>query len=344
MAYDKGVLLVNLGTPNSPRISDVHRYLTEFLTDKRVIDIPWLRRQMLVRGLIIPSRIKQSAASYAKIWTEQGSPLLTHALDCQKKLQQSAGEDYVVEVAMRYQNPSIEKGLEALLAHKLSKLLILPLFPQYASATTGTVYEKVMQVLRKRTNVPELLFAGSFPTHPLMIDAFASNAEPLDPASYDHILFSFHGLPERQLIKADESGQRCLRTKECCQKICSTNRNCYSAQCHATAQAIVNRLRIPKEKYTIAFQSRLGKEPWLQPSTQEVMLELLRQGKKNLLVFSPSFVCDCLETTFEIGMEYKQEFLHAGGERLDLVPGLNSTPAWIITLAAICQSYFNITS
>lgn len=329
-----GVLLVNLGTPDSPHPKDVYRYLIEFLTDKRVVDFPWWKRQLLVRGIIVPIRYRQSSRSYKEIWTPEGSPLLVHSRNVQKKLQASMGQDYCIELAMRYQNPSIKSALQKLLRNGVKTIIVLPLFPQYASATTGSVHEKVMKELSALEFIPETILLNAFTLHPAFIHAFAEQGRKYDLNDYDHILFSFHGLPERQLRKADLSNH-CLKKQNCCHNYTSTNRNCYSAQSYATAQAIAAELNLPPERYTICFQSRLGRDPWLKPYASEVIDDLAHKGCKKLLAFCPSFVCDCLETTFEFGVEYAREFEEAGGGQLDLVEGLNASDAWIEALQAI---------
>ncbi|MEC7840144.1 MAG: ferrochelatase [Chlamydiota bacterium] len=330
-----GVLLINLGTPDSPSPKDVKRYLKEFLTDPRVIDIPWPLRQLLVRGVIIPKRYRESASFYRKIWTEEGSPLSVYGNSVKKLLQEKLGEEFHVELAMRYQNPSIASGLEKLKDY--SQIIILPLFPQYASATTGSIYQKVMEITKSWLTIPEISFINSFPTHPKMIEAFCSRAQEKSIDSYDHLLFSFHGLPERQLIKADKNDY-CLKAKNCCKKICEKNRSCYAAQCHATARAIAEKLSIKEENYSITFQSRLGKEPWIEPFTSDKLMELVKIDKKNVLVMCPAFICDCIETIHEISIEYKEEFIEAGGTTLDLVQGLNDHPLWIEALKELIVS------
>lgn len=330
MKNKTGVLLVNLGTPNSPKPADVFRYLNEFLTDERVIDLPWLKRQCLVRGVIVPTRYRQSAQLYQKIWTDKGSPLLIHGEAVQTKLQEALGDDYHVALAMRYQNPSIPSVLSALEKARLDELIILPLFPQYASATTGSVHQKVMESIKEWNVIPKLTFIDSFYDHPEFISALCERAANYELQSYDHILFSFHGLPERQIRKADSRGE-CL-TENCCQRECGSNRNCYKGQCYGTARAMARQLGLRDDSYTICFQSRLGKEPWLEPYTQEVIREYAAKGLQRMLVFCPAFVCDCLETTCEIAYEYAHEFKTLGGKELQLVEGLNDHPAWIAAL------------
>lgn len=332
--FKTGILLVNLGTPDSPSPTDVRRYLIEFLTDGRVIDSPWLTRQLLVRGVIVPSRFRQSARSYQSIWTDKGSPLLVHGQNLTHSLQNTLGGNFSVELAMRYQNPSIAQAIHKLLNQHIQHLIVLPLFPQYASATTGSVHQKVMEILQKQTVIPKTTFISHFFSHPSYIEACKNAGVKYSWKNYDEVLFSFHGLPERQLINADPHGW-CIKTADCCQTLCKNNLSCYSAQCHATAHAIAASLDIPKKHYSLCFQSRLGKEPWIQPYASEVIHRLAKEGKKKLLVFSPSFVCDCLETIFEIGVEYAKEFQDAGGESLDLVPALNAEPSWVDALRTI---------
>jgi ferrochelatase len=327
-----GVLLVNLGTPDSPMPDDVRKYLIEFLTDGRVIDVSWLKRQFLVRRIIVPKRYKDSAANYARIWTLEGSPLKIHSNKVKKLLQKSLGDDYQVELAMRYQSPSIADTLKKL--KSCHQLIIVPLFPQYASATTGSIHQRVMEEVSKWETIPEMRFVHSYPAQPQMISAFCARAREYNLENYDHFVFSFHGLPESQIEKSDNHNY-CLKEKDCCSNICPKNKTCYSAQCHATARAIAEQLGISHELYTICFQSRLGKQPWLRPYASDIIEELAESGKKSVLVFSPAFVCDCLETIDEIGREYHKEFTERGGERFDLVPGLNDHPLWIEALQSI---------
>lgn len=322
----KGLLFVNLGTPDSPRPYDVFKYLNEFLTDKRVIDFPWLQRQLLVRGLIVPTRFLTSAKSYRAIWTNKGSPLRVHTEEAAAKLQDKLGEEWQVEVAMRYQNPSIEAVLEKLKG--CSEIVVLPLFPQYASATTGSIFEKVMEVLGKWAIIPKVRLIDSFYDHPGVISAFAHQAEGFDIGDYDKVLFSFHGLPVKQLTK---SSSLCRKSPNCCK----TNLCCYSAQCYKTADLLAEELKLKPSQWQITFQSRLGKDPWIEPYTSDVLKDLRQKGAKKILVFCPAFVADCLETIHEIAVEYEEEFRHLGGECLHLVPSLNSSDLWIDALTHI---------
>lgn len=335
-----GILLVNLGTPLSPHPKDVKNYLIEFLTDGRVIDIPWLKRQFLVRCCIVPRRYEISAKAYEAIWTPEGSPLLFNSMRVMQALQVSLDCSYHVELGMRYQHPSLELALDKLFEQEISKLVVLPLFPQYASATTGSVHEKIMSLLQRRLSIPKVTFIDSFYDHPGLVEAFCSIGKEQTIGSYDHILFSFHGLPERQIKKCDQERSNsayCLTEEDCCRKSIMQNKNCYKAQCYHTAQAIATRLQLSKDQYSVCFQSRLGSEPWLTPSASEVIMERARIGNKRLLVFSPSFVCDCLETLYEIEIEYRHQFCQAGGEQLTLVKSLNDHPIWIKALKNIIE-------
>lgn len=331
----QGVLLVNLGTPDSPSVSDVRKYLNEFLMDERVIDIPTLNRTLLVKGIIVPFRGPKSAKIYKELWTENGSPLLYYGVRAKELLQEKLGNKYVVELAMRYQSPSIETALESLKKQQVENIRVVPLFPQYASASTGSVLQKVMKLIGQWQTIPSISFVNSFHDNEGMLEVFAENARKHQPETFDHILFSFHGLPERQLTKADHSAKYCLQKPDCCARLNDANRFCYSAQSHDTARLLAEKLNLPKEKYTVCFQSRLGNSPWKKPYTIEVLENLAKKGAKRLLVFSPAFVADCLETNIEIACEYNDEFIKWGGEKVQLVESLNDNPKWIDALAGI---------
>ncbi len=329
----KGILLVNLGTPDSPAVTDVKRYLTEFLMDGRVIDIPAWRRTLLVKGIIVPFRAPNSAKLYREIWDARtGSPLLHYSRLQQRLLQDRLGEAYQVELAMRYQNPSIPAALARLRQLNVESIRVVPLFPQYASATTGSVMEKIMEELKGWPTFPELSFVNHFYDNDLMVEVFAENAEKHRPETYDHFLFSYHGLPVRQLLDVDGSGRHVCEHAGCRERIDGTNQFCYVAQCYATTRLIAGRLGLSSESYTVCFQSRLGKTPWIQPYTSDVLKDVAAMGKRRLLVFSPAFVADCLETVYEIGTEYATEFSALGGEKVQLVESLNDHPKWITAL------------
>jgi ferrochelatase len=328
-----GVLLINLGTPDSSSPKDVFRYLNEFLTDKRVMDLPWVLRQLLVRCVIVPFRYKKSAESYKKIWTDEGSPLKVHGINLVKEVQKLLGERFHVVLAMRYQNPSIEKALSKL--QKCHHLVVLPLFPQYASATTGSVLEEVLQKISTWQVIPSLTIINQFFSYEPLIRLFAENARKWEVEDYDHILFSFHGLPERQIRKADKEGV-CLSTG-CCDTLCSKNFHCYKAQCSSMARKIADQLGLLPSRFTVCYQSRLGSDPWLQPYTSDVITSLAKKGAKKLLVLCPAFVADCLETIEEIQQEYAHLFKEQGGDVLDLVPSLNSDFEWAEAVAALIR-------
>ncbi len=328
----KGVLLVNLGTPDAPTWGAVYKYLKQFLLDGRVIDYPWIARNLLVRGIILPFRTSSSTKLYKELWLPEGSPLKVYGERLTEGVRRELGDDYEVELAMRYQSPSIESALDKLLAKQVSEILVFPLFPQYASATTGSIHEEVMRLLQKKQAIPQIKLVNSFHDFQPMIEVFADNGRQHDPSQYDHILFSYHGLPQRQLKKADTCNH-CLQTADCCQTLSIKNQFCYSAQCHATTAALAKELGLSKDQYTTCFQSRLGKEVWAKPYTSDIIEERAKKGDKKLLVFCPAFVSDCLETTIEISVEYQEEFEELGGEHVQLVESLNDHPKWMRAVA-----------
>jgi ferrochelatase len=334
----KGILLVNLGTPDSPSVPDVRKYLDEFLMDERVIDVNPVKRTLLVKGIIAPFRAPKSAKIYKKVWMEEGSPLLYYSVKVKEMLQQRFGDEYVIELAMRYQSPSIEDSLDKLKAKKVDSIKVVPLFPQYASASTGSVFQKVMDIVSRWHTIPGISFVNSFHNNEGMIEVFADNGRKHSPDHFDHVIFSFHGLPQRQLVKSEYSANYCLQKPGCCSKLTDANKFCYSAQCYDTARLIAEKLDLPKEKYTVSFQSRLGKEPWTQPFTPDIIRQLAHKGYKKLLVFSPAFVADCLETLYEIAEEYQEEFKALGGEKVQLVESLNNNPKWVDSLEAMIRA------
>lgn len=333
----KGVLLVNLGTPDSTAVSDVRKYLREFLSDKRVIDIPAIPRWMLVNLIIAPFRAPKSAAEYRKLFTERGSPLKYYTEDLLEPVRQLLGKEYAVEYAMRYQNPSLEVGLQKLKDANVGSIHVIPLFPQYASATTGSVIDRVMEIVKTWQIIPEIKFTSQFLEDEKFLAVIVKNGKKwMEKTEYDHFLFSYHGLPERQ-IKKGSVGDQC-KLGSCCESFHDRNRFCYRAQCFHTTRLIAERLGIPKEKYTVCFQSRLGKDPWIKPYTEDTLHELAAKGVKKVLAFSPAFVSDCLETTIEVGETYQEEFIHSGGSQWDLVESLNDDPLWVECLADLSRS------
>lgn len=318
------VLLIQLGTPDSPKTSDVRRYLTEFLNDPRVIDIPWLSRKLLVNGIIVPFRAPKSAKIYQELWELGGgvSPLITHTNNLCAKLQDRFGEEVDFHVAMRYQNPSLSSVLEKMKKKNYSKIIVLPLFPQYASASTGSAVEKVMEIVRKWWVIPEISVISQFWDNEGYIDSLAENARKLDPAQYDHILFSYHGLPERQVDKVYDGDTDLCSDHPCETEINDDNQYCYKATSYATSRLLAAKLGLKETDYTVCFQSRLD-EKWLTPFSDKEVERLAKEGAKKILVFSPAFVADCLETLIEIGSEYQEIFEEHGGEKVQLVPSCN---------------------
>ena len=325
-----GLLLVNLGTPDSPAPPDVRRYLDEFLSDPRVLDIPGWRRRLILDLFILPRRPKASGEAYAKIWTDRGSPLLFHSRDLADRVQARLGPEVRVGLAMRYGEPSIPAALDGFRTAGIDRIVVFPLYPQYASASTGSTVERVFTEAGRRWNTPFLQVVPPFYDHPAYIAAFAAVAEPvLREVRPERVLFSFHGLPERQVQKSDEAGDHCLRRDGCCDTIGRANRNCYRAQCTRTARLLAERLGVPEPARVLCFQSRLGRTPWIKPYTDEMVRTLAKDGVRKAVILSPGFVADCLETLEELGMRAADDFRAHGGERLQLVPSLNATPAWV---------------
>ncbi len=329
-----GLLLINLGTPKSPTTKEVRTYLAEFLSDPRVIDIHPIARWLLLHGIILRTRPKKSAEAYRQVWTDRGSPLLFHTQDLAKKVGAILGDSWTVTACMRYGQPSIQSAFDALLAKDVDRIVVLPLFPHYAASSTGSAVEEVYRVANTQWNIPPISVCGSFYQAPGFVKAFAEvGQKTLQANNWDHVLFSFHGLPERHIKKSDPTHQHCLATAQCCDNITSANRYCYRAQTVATARLLAHKLGIQKEQYTICFQSRLGRTPWITPYTDKVIDDLAASGKKNLVVFCPAFVADCLETLEEIGLRAKEQFVAAGGDNLVLVPSLNATDTWAQAVA-----------
>ncbi|MBL0742173.1 ferrochelatase [Chryseolinea lacunae] len=329
MKSKTGVLLINLGTPDSPSVSHVRSYLSQFLNDPRVIDIPWLARKMLVNLIIVPFRAPKSAKIYQKLWTEKGSPLLYISEQAKDLLQKELGGDYDVHLAMRYKNPSIASVLETMRKNNYQKIVVLPMFPHYASASTGSALEEVMRVMQSWWVIPELKVISQYYDHPKFIEAFVARGRQYNLADYDHVLFSYHGLPERQVDKV--YNEELCSDHDCEHEITEENKYCYKATCYATTRLLAAQLNIPESKYTVCFQSRLDKK-WLMPFSDKVVEDCGRKGMKKILVFSPAFTADCLETIIEIGEEYQEIFKEHGGEKVQLVESLNEHPMWIACL------------
>lgn len=337
-----GILLVNLGSPEAPTPEALKPYLREFLMDPDVIDIPAILRWPLVNWIIVPTRSKTSAELYRKIWTTEGSPLLQFSRLFAEALRHELRDraSLRIELAMRYGNPGIREGLERLGVGELDRLIVFPLYPQYAQSSTLTVQKKVLEVLGQ---------LGISRLAPEWIPPFYADAGYLESVRVgasgliesfqpDFSLFSFHGVPERHVKREHEI---CLSRDSCCDRITEENRNCYRAQCFSTARAIAEALHLPPEKYSVSFQSRLGRTPWIQPFTDVVIQGLPQRGIKRVAVFCLSFVADCLETLDEIENRERDRFIQAGGKELRLVPGLNDQPAWVRAAAEIIKGVLN---
>jgi protoporphyrin/coproporphyrin ferrochelatase len=332
------VLIVNLGTPDSPSVSDVRKYLREFLMDKRVVDVPVVLRWLLVNLIIAPFRSPKSAKVYKEVWTPEGSPLKVNGFAVEKLLQEALPDDYEVHLAMRYQSPSLDGVLKEIYTKNFKKIIIIPMFPQYASASTGSVTDKVMEIVAGWQIIPEIQFMQSFYQDDLFIKAFVEIGKKyIKEHDYDHFLFSYHGLPERQIRKGDCTNT-CLKPEffpngkqeaGCCSVLETRNQSCYRAACFETTRLIIKDLGLPEDKCTTSFQSRLGNDIWIKPYTDDVIKQLAKEGKKKVLAFSPAFVSDCLETTIEVAEEYKELFEEYGGEHWQLVESLNTSEIWI---------------
>ena len=338
-----GILIVNLGTPNSQSKEDVGIYLREFLMDGRVIDIPFWKRWLLVNLIIVPFRAPKVSKEYEKLWLEDGSPLFVYGKELVAKLKYYFSEEVTVELAMRYQNPSIESGLKKLREAQVDEIIIFPLFPQYASATTGSVAEKVMKIVSKWNVIPNIKFINSYHDNDQYIQNFADKIQKdRDQYQPDHILFSYHGIPERHLDNMNEAKiSWCSHTSDKCVRCQTKKRYCYRSACFETSELIIQKLGLSADQYTTSFQSRLGKDPWIKPYTDATVEELAKKGTKKLLVVSPSFVADCLETTVEIGELYRDLFKEKGGTDFHFTESLNADDEWIKTVYAILTEAIN---
>ncbi|MBI2423141.1 MAG: ferrochelatase [Candidatus Hydrogenedentes bacterium] len=330
-----GVLLINTGSSAAPEVPETRAYLRQFLSDPRVIDIPAWKRSLIVNCFILPFRPKYTAHAYKSIWTPEGSPLIAISKAVAKALDEKL-EDAVVTVGMAYGSPSIEAGMELLVEHGVRRIIVVPMFPQYASATTGSVVCGTFEAAAKRWNVPPITVMPPFYKEEVYLNAWVEVARPeLEAFQPDHVLLSYHGLPVRQIYKGDPSGSYCLKEKGCCERETPQNQYCYRHHCITTANALVQRLGLQEGKYSITFQSRLGRDPWLEPATDMTIKRLADEGVKRLAILSPAFVADCLETLEELGMQGRDSFLAHGGKDFLLVPSLNTNPAWVDALATL---------
>jgi len=333
----KGVLLVNLGSPDSPSVRDVRRYLREFLMDPRVLDVNWLVRFCIVNLAILPRRPKQSAHAYQSVWTPEGSPLIVISANVRRLLQQRVS--IPVELAMRYQNPSIPFALRKLSERGIDEVLLIPLFPHYAMSSYETAVVRVKEVAAKLTPAMKVHAQPPFYEQADYISALVASAEPLLAKGFDHLLFSFHGLPERHLRRSDPTHSHCLTVQNCCTVPSPAHTTCYRAQCLKTVAAFVKKADLPPDKYSVSFQSRLGRDPWLKPYTDYELARLPALGIKRLLVMCPAFVSDCLETLEEIGIRGKETFVNAGGTHFALIPCLNEHPLWLEALERMVAAF-----
>jgi len=337
----KAILLVNLGSPDSPSVSDVRRYLCEFLMDGRVLDVSWFLRFCIVHFAILPSRPKQSAHAYQSIWTSEGSPLVVTSRNVRAKLQSRVS--IPVELAMRYQNPSIPEAVGRFAQKGVDELLLIPLFPHYAMSSFETAVERVKEVAGKIAPRMRVQVQRPYFDQHDYIAALVKSAKPYLSKGFDHLLFSFHGVPERQIRKSDPTGCHCLSAQDCCQTPSPAHATCYRAQCFKTVSAFVHTIGLPTDKYSVSFQSRLGRHPWLKPYTDHELPKLAASGIKKLLVICPSFVSDCLETLEEIAIRGRESFRASGGAGLTLIPCLNEQPSWLEALQRMAGRFISST-
>jgi ferrochelatase len=334
----RAILLLNLGSPDSTATRDVHKYLMEFLMDKRVIDYPYLFRKILVGGIIVPFRAAKSAEAYKTIWTKEGSPLIVLTRQLQEALKGQV--DAPVEVAMRYGNPSMEEACGRLLQKMpdLEEVIAIPLYPHYAMASYETAVEYAQAIQLKKKYPFRLNFIRPFYNESRYLHALSEQIRPYLEQDYDHILFSYHGIPGRHIKKTDPTGSHCLQSADCCETASPAHAVCYRHQCFTTTREIVRLLDIPEGKYSNSFQSRLGKG-WLEPFTDIRLEEMPKVGIKKLLILCPAFVSDCLETLEEIAIRGKESFMNAGGQSYTMIPCLNTNPLWVQALAGWVRDY-----
>jgi ferrochelatase len=338
---DVGVVLMNLGSPDSTAVPDVQRYLNEFLMDKRVIDYPYLLRWLLVTRIIVPRRAPKSAEAYRSIWWEDGSPLIVLTQQLQKAVQHDL--QMPVEIAMRYGNPSPEAAYNKLLQEnpQLKEVVLLPLYPHYAMSSYETAAEYAKEIYRKKKYPFKLTVIPPYYNAPDYINAVAESMRPYLQQDYDHVLFSYHGVPVRHIRKGDVTGKHCLQVNDCCHVKSAAHEYCYRHQVINTSELVAARLGLPADKWSVSFQSRLGREQWLQPYTAARLQELPKEGKKKLLVVCPAFVSDCLETLEEIAVEGRHTFINSGGDSFTMIPCLNIHPLWVQAIVKWCGGLAN---
>lgn len=330
----KGILLVNLGSPKSTEVKDVKEYLDEFLMDEKVIDYRWFFRALLVQGIILNTRPPKSAEAYKTVWTDEGSPLIVITKKIQKKLQNLV--DIPVEIGMRYAEPSIESGIKKLVDQGVTEIVLFPLYPQYAMSTTETVIDKAEEVRKKKFKDIKINYVQPFYNRDIYIDCLAESIKEKLPENYDALQFSYHGVPERHIYKTDPT--KTCNLNDCCSRESNPSHQfCYRHQCFKTTESVIERLNISKEKTIVSFQSRLGNDKWMEPYTDETLMNISKKGVKNLVVVCPAFVSDCLETLEEISVEGREQFLHGGGENFHYIPCLNDEDRWIDVVKTLCE-------
>lgn len=334
----KAILLTNLGSPDSYETRDVKNYLGEFLMDGNVIDIPYLLRLLLVKGIIVPFRAPKSAKKYKTIWTENGSPLVHITNELAKLVASHTG--LPTYVCMRYANPTPDATLKKIQQENpdLQELVMLPLYPHYAMSSFGTAVDHVKQAYQLGKYGFALNVVKPFYDHSDYIASLSSSIEPFLQREYDHILFSYHGVPERHILKSDITKSHCLQSESCCSTPSPAHEFCYRHQVIETTKKVVQKLNIPPNKYSFSFQSRLGRDKWLKPFTAGLLQEFPEKGVKKLLIACPAFVSDCLETLEEIQMEGKEIFMRAGGISFEMIPCLNDRPDWVQTIGVLTQN------
>jgi ferrochelatase len=333
----KAILLVNLGSPDSPSVPDVRRYLNEFLMDGRVIDVPWILRRLIV-GIVLINRPKESGHAYSTVWTPEGSPLIVSSRHSQDLLQKRV--DVPVELAMRYQNPSIESAINNLKAKGATEVLLIPLFPHYAMSSYETAVVRVQELAAKHAPGMKIVVQPPYYQRPDYIAALVASMQEHLAGGFDHLLFSFHGIPERHIKKSDPTRAHCLKVEDCCHTPCAeAHQVCYKHQCVRTAEECIKLAGIPDGKWSVSFQSRLGRDPWLKPYTDFEFERLAKEGVQRILVMCPAFVSDCLETLEEIRIRGMETFVEAGGKELEQIPCLNDHPLWIDTLEAMSREF-----
>jgi ferrochelatase len=335
----RAVVLMTLCSHDSTEVKDVKKYLDEFLMDERVIDKPWLFRALLVKGIIVPFRAPKSAQAYKSIWTKEGSPLIIISKQLGDALNNEIEEP--VTIAMRYGNPSPKAAFDQLVQNNpdLEEVIAVPMYPHYAMSSYETAVEYAKEQHKKEGYKFKLTTLKPYYNNEDYLTALCDSIQPFLQKEYDHILFSYHGVPERHIHKGDITGKHCLKEADCCETPSTAHEYCYRHQCYATTKQVAERLHIPKEKWSQSFQSRLGRDPWLQPYTVQRLEELPKQGVKKLLIVCPAFVSDCLETLEEIAKEGKEIFMHAGGESFEMIPCLNVHPLWVSAIAKWIKEY-----